>query len=106
MGARFATAVLFLVAVAPASGAAPIYDVQHVPFPRLAAPHGQNLDFTVPIGDFDGDGREDLAVLLDDALEGEPVARTRVMIVGRRAPRGVGRLALHHSATIDLGRRD
>ena len=98
--------MLFLVAVAPASAAAPIYDVSHVPFPRLAAPHGQNLDFTVPIGDFDGDRRDDLAVLVDDGIGFEPVSHYRVMIVGRRAPRGVGRLDLRHSTTIDLGRHE
>jgi hypothetical protein len=85
--------------------AASVYDVLHAPLSRLAPPEGGGDTLAaLPLGgDFDADGRDDIAVehfWYDDRAAR---SRKRVAIVAAMPPSGVRRLNPRRVATIDFG---
>jgi hypothetical protein len=93
-------AAVAVVSFAPAAPAR-TYDVNHLPLPRLAAPAGRSVEGFARVGDFDGDGRGDLALLTSRA--GLNTGRWWVGIVPARPQRGVRRMTLERE--INLGWR-
>jgi Ca2+-binding RTX toxin-like protein len=95
-----ATTLSIVAATAVAAGGT--YNLRHLRVPRVAAPVALYLDGFTPIGDFDGDGQDDLALTLEPR-RGKRVGPRTLAIVSRRGPARSTRLDLRHSSTIDLG---
>ena len=110
MGARGRTlAVLALAAavelLSAMAASAATYDAYHVPVPRLSPPERLWVDSVVPMqGDFDGDGRADVA--LEVTRSGFNPGPTRIAFVDAAIPRGVARLKIDSLSTVQFGDRE